>query len=126
MSDVDVVDALRRETRRYLLPFLFDLDLEWEKSFDIGGGNIVAVGPLNQRLPFQIEDRYKTRHREDDGQQFQRNDSSRNLKLSCMALRSALSEIYSPLVMRMAPESCLGQAQIWKFFQILDSREPNP
>ena len=25
-----------------------------------------------------------------------------------------------------APESCLGQAQIWKFFQKLDSRKPNP
>jgi hypothetical protein len=73
MSDVHVVDALGGETRRYLLPFLFDLEYEGEKSFDIRGGYIVAVGPLNQWLAFQIKDRYKARHREDTDKRFQHN-----------------------------------------------------
>jgi hypothetical protein len=43
VPDVHVIDALRRETRGYLLAFLFDFEDKWEKSIDIGCGDIVAV-----------------------------------------------------------------------------------
>jgi len=56
MADVHVVYALVGETGRELLTFLLHLEAQWEKSFDVGGWDIVSVGALDEGLALKIED----------------------------------------------------------------------
>jgi hypothetical protein len=54
MTDVHVVYALAREAGGDLLALLLDVEDEGEKALDVGWGYIVSIGPLYERLPFEI------------------------------------------------------------------------
>jgi len=56
MADMHVVYALAGETGCDLLALLLHVEAQREKSFDVGGWDIVSVGALNERLALEIED----------------------------------------------------------------------
>lgn len=47
---VHVIDALARQTRRHVLPFLLGIENERQELFDSTRRNVVAVRPLDERL----------------------------------------------------------------------------
>ena len=62
VADVHVVYALIGEAGRHLLALLLDVEDEREEAVDVGGGDIVAVGALDEWFALEVEDRYQAGH----------------------------------------------------------------
>lgn len=56
MPDVEVIHAFSGETGRDLSSIFLQLKYNGQKTFDVGGGYIVAVRSLDERLALEVED----------------------------------------------------------------------
>jgi hypothetical protein len=56
MADMHVVDALAGDAGSYLLAVLLDVEDKGQEALYVGGGDIVAVGALNEGFALEVED----------------------------------------------------------------------
>ena len=62
MADVHVIHAFAREAGHHLLALLLEVEHDRQELFDVARGHVVAVGPLDERLALQVEDRDQAGH----------------------------------------------------------------
>ena len=56
MADVHVIHGISREAWRHLLTLFFELEDYGQEPFDVGRGDVIAVGTLDERLALEVED----------------------------------------------------------------------
>ena len=56
MADMHVVDALAGDAGSYLLAILLDVENKGQEALYVGGGDIVAVGALDEGFALEVED----------------------------------------------------------------------
>ena len=56
MADVHVVHGISREARRHLLTLFFEFEDYGQEAFDVGRGDVIAVGTLDEWLALEVED----------------------------------------------------------------------
>ena len=56
MANVHVVHGISGEARRHLLTLFFEFENYGQEPFDVGRGDIIAVGALDEWLSLEVED----------------------------------------------------------------------